>query len=177
MELEKLFAARQSTREYDSRQIDDETLKRICRLATYAPSAVNAQPYKMYAVSGEKAKKFAVNVQPYGRNVWADECAAFIVIQQLAPVEIRRGDNVISNAEFIANGVGILSAYIALAAESEGVQSCIIGLRDEKGIAEFLNLPQGTRFPLIIALGYKADGYPLREKQRRDLNETYTLIK
>ena len=34
MELEKLFAARQSTREYDSRQIDDETLKRICRLAT-----------------------------------------------------------------------------------------------------------------------------------------------
>lgn len=177
MGIEKLFAARQSTREYSEKSIDDATLERICRLATYAPSAINAQPYKMYAVNGEKAKKFAANVQPYGRNAWADGCAAFIVIEELAPVEIRRGDKVISNAEFIGNDVGILSAYIALAAESLGVQSCIIGLRDEKAIADFLHLPENTRFPLIIALGYKAEGYPVREKQRRDFSETYTLIK
>lgn len=177
MDLEQLYLQRQSTREYCEKPVADETLERICRLATLAPSAVNAQPYKLYAINGPKAKSFAKNIQPHGRNGWADGCTAFIVICEREPVEIRRGDKRISNAPFIQNDVGILSAYITLAAENEGVQSCIVGLRDEDGIASFIGLPQGTRFPLVIALGYKADGYAVREKQRRDFNETYALIK
>lgn len=177
MDLEKLFAERQSTREYCDKPVDDKTLERICRLSTYAPSAINAQPYKLYAISGKKAKEFAKNIQPHGRNGWASECTAFIVIEEREPVEIRRGEKVISNAPFIENDIGILAAYLTLAAENEGVQSCIAGLRDEKGIAEFLHLKDGTRFPLIVALGYKAEGYALREKQRREFKQTYTLIK
>ena len=56
-------------------------------------------------------------------------------------------------------------------------RSCIIGLRDEDGIADFLDLPHGTNFPLIIAVGYKKDGYPVREKKRRPAAETLKIIK
>lgn len=62
MDLEELFLVRQSTREYSDKPVSEEDLLEICRLAKLAPSAINSQPYKMYAISGEKAKAFAKNV-------------------------------------------------------------------------------------------------------------------
>ncbi len=177
MNLEKLFLTRQSTREFSDRKVTDEEIENICRLAHLAPSAINGQPYKLYGINGKKAKEFAVNIQKNGANKWADGAAAFIVIEQTEPVEIHRGERVVSNAPFIANDIGILAAYITLAAETSGVQSCIVGLRDEEAIAKFLNLPVGTRFPLIIALGHAAENYPVREKQRKSFDEIYKLIK
>lgn len=177
MDLEKLFLTRQSTREFSEREIADETLTEICRLATLAPSAINGQPYNLYAINGAKAKAFTKYIQPHGANRWADTCHAYIVIQQREPWSITRGDRHISNEEFIGKDIGILSAYIALAAENLGVQTCIVGLRDEKGIAEFLKLTEGAKFPLVIAVGYKSEGYPVREKSRRDFTETFKLIK
>lgn len=177
MDLEKLFLTRQSTREYSDKPVTDDELERICKLATLAPSAINAQPYRLYGINGEKAKKFAINIQVSGANKWADQATAFIVIEQTAPFKVERGTRVISNEPFIANDIGILTAYIALAAEDMDVQSCIVGLRNEKGIAQFLNLPEGTPFPLVIALGHKADGYPIREKQRHEFKNVYKLIK
>ena len=177
MNLEELFLKRQSTREFSEREVADEDLKEICRLATLAPSAVNQQPYNLYAINGEKAKAFTKNVQKEGANAWADNCHCYIVIEARPPRVIIRGERRISNEEYIPEDIGILSAYIVLAAESKGLQTCIIGLRDEKAIAEFLNLPEGTGFPLIIAVGYAVEGYPVREKRRRAFDETFNIIK
>ena len=41
MNLEELFVKRQSTREFSDKEIADETLEKICRLAVLAPSAIN----------------------------------------------------------------------------------------------------------------------------------------
>lgn len=177
MKLEELFKKRQSTREFSDTEIPDAVLERICALSVLAPSAVNAQPYRLFAVNGKKAKEFSKNVQKDGANRWADGAKAFIVIKAEKPISITRGARTITNAPFIENDAGILAAYVTLAAESEGVQSCIIGLRDEKGIAEFLNLGPDAHFPLVVALGYAAENYPVRKKDRRSLNETYKLIK
>lgn len=177
MNLEQLFLKRQSTREYSDVPVTDEELERICRLATLAPSAINGQPYRLYAVNGEKAKEFTKHIQPYGRNGWADACTAYIVIEEREPITIKRGEKTITNGPFIANDIGILTAYISLAAEDAGIQNCIVGLRDEDGIADFLNLEKGAKFPLVIALGHAAEGYPVRQKSRRDFKETYKLIK
>ena len=177
MDLEKLFLIRQSTREFSDREVTAETLEKICRLAVLAPSAINAQPWNLYAVNGEKAKEFIKFIQVGGANAWADGAKAFIVIEQRAPHAIMRGERRVSNESFIPNDIGILTAYITLAAEDLGVQSCIVGLRDEKAIAKFLDLPDDTPFPLVIALGYKKDGYPVREKRRRDFELNYKFIK
>lgn len=177
MNLEELFLKRQSTREFSDEPVTDGELENICGLARLAPSAINAQPYKMHAINGQKAKEFAKNVQKDGANGWASFVAAFIVIEQLPPVVKTSGERVISNAPFIENDVGILAAYAVLAAENAGVQSCIVGLRDEKGIADFLSLPQGTKFPLVIALGHAPEGYEVREKRRKPLSEKFNLVK
>lgn len=177
MNIKELFLKRQSTREFSEEPVTDQELETICRLASLAPSAINAQPWKMYAVNGEKAKLFVKNVQKDGANAWADGVKAFIVIEQLAPHAILRGERRVSNEEFIPNDIGILTAYIALAAEDMGIQTCIIGLRYEKAIAEFLDLPADSHFPLVVALGHAAEGYPVREKRRRDFDKLFKLIR
>lgn len=177
MNLEQLFFKRQSTRDYSDEQVTEEELKEICRLAILAPSAINAQPYNLYVICGQKAKLFSPLVQVRGANSWASNCPAFIVIEQRKPFEVTRGERMVTNEPFIGNDIGILSAYIALAAEDMDIQTCIVGLRDESGIAKFLGLPDGTPFPLVIALGHKKEGYPVREKNRRDFNQTVHIVK
>ena len=177
MTLEELFDKRQSTREFSDKPVTDGELEKICRLAQLAPSAINGQPYRLYGINGEKAKAFAKNIQKDGANRWADAATAYIVIEELEPVSIERPTRVISNEPFIQNDVGILSAYLALAAEDIGVQNCIVGLRDEKGIAEFLSLPENTKFPLIIALGHASADYAVREKKRKPFEDYYKQVK
>lgn len=178
MELEKLYLTRQSTREYDpNKKVTDEDLLEICRLGKLAPSAVNSQPYKLHAINGEKAKAFAKNVQVLGSNKWASDCAAFIVIEQGKPPILERLGQKIVKTEFVPIDIGILSAYIVLAAENMGIQTCIVGMRNEKAIAEFLGLKDDAKFPLVIAVGYAAEDYPIREKSRKNFDDTVKLVK
>lgn len=178
MDLEKLYLTRQSTREYDpAKQVSDEDLLKICKLAKLAPSAVNSQPYKLHVVTGEKAKTFCKYVQVFGSNKWASKCPAFIAIEEGKPAVLERLGQRLVKTEFVPIDIGILSAYIVLAAENMGIQSCIIGMRDEKGIAEFLGLKEKSRFPLVIALGYAAESYPVREKTRKSFEDTVTITK
>lgn len=177
MELEKLYLTRQSTREYSEKPVDDKTLLEICRLAQLAPSAVNSQPYKLRIVTGEKAKEFYKFVQVLGSNKWASSCPAFIAVEQGKPAVVERLAQRIVKTEFLPIDIGIMTAYLVLAAENAGVQTCILGMRDEKGIAEFLGAPEGTRYPLVVALGYAPEGYEVREKKRRPFDEAVTLLK
>lgn len=116
MDIEKLFLTRQSTRRYSEQPVSDEELERICRLGALAPSAKNSQPWKMFAINGEKAKDFACCVQMFGANKWASGCPAFIAI------ELKRGKlaekiaEKFTFADFAGNDIGLLTAYITLAA-------------------------------------------------------------
>ena len=177
MDIEQLYLKRQSTRKYSNKPVDDELLEKICRLAALAPSAKNSQPWKMFAINGAKAKEFAPCVQMFGANKWASGCPAFIVIElDRGKLEERIGER-FSFGDFSGNDIGLLAAYIVLAAESLGLQTCILGIREEGMIAKFLGEPEGSRFPLVIAMGYAEEDYPVREKDRKPFDEIFKLIK
>ena len=108
MNLEELYLKRQSTREFSDKPVTEEVLERICRLAALAPSAINAQPWRLYAVAGQKAKEFIPLVQKNGANGWAECTNAFVVIEALAPHAVMRGERRVSNEEFISRGLGEL---------------------------------------------------------------------
>ena len=103
MNLEELFLTRQSTREFCDKPVADEVIEKICRLAILAPSAINAQPWDLNAVNGDKAKEFAKFVQKDGANGWADGAKAYIVIKQRPAHAVMRGERRVSNEEFISN--------------------------------------------------------------------------
>ena len=155
----------------------DGQLERICRLGALAPSAKNSQPWKMFAVNGAKAVEFAANVQMFGANKWASGCPAFIAIElNRSRLEEKIAER-FTFADFSGNDIGLLTAYITLAAEDAGLQTCILGIRNEEAIAKFLGEPEGSRFPLVIAVGHAEDGYPVREKERKPFEEVFRLIK
>ena len=66
MEFERLLLTRQSCRNYQEKPVDEETLRKIAELAHLAPSACNAQPWKIYAATGAKAKEVAHALQGMG---------------------------------------------------------------------------------------------------------------
>ncbi len=177
MDIEKLFLKRQSTRKYSHEPVSDAELEKICRLGALAPSAKNSQPWKLFAVSGAKAHEFARCVQLSGANMWASDCPAFIVIE----LDRGKADEKIGEkfrfGDFSGNDIGLLAAHIVLAAEDAGLQTCIIGIRDEMETARFLGEPEGTAFPLVIAVGHAEEGYPVREKDRKPFDEVFKLIK
>ena len=177
MNLEELYLKRQSTRRYSEKAVADADLEKICRLGALAPSAKNSQPWKMFAINGEKAKKFAECVQMLGSNKWTSSCPAFIAIELNRSKFEEKIAEKFTFADFAGNDIGLLAAYITLAAEYLGLQTCILGIRKEEEIAAFLGEPKDSRFPLVIAAGYAAEGYEVRPKDRKPFDEVFRLIK
>ena len=58
MDIEQLLLTRQSCRNYQEKPVDEETLRKIAELAHLAPSACNAQPWKIYVRRAPKRKKW-----------------------------------------------------------------------------------------------------------------------
>ena len=176
-ELEELYLKRQSCREFTDKPLDGELVKEICRAALLAPSAMNAQPWKLIAVTGEKCKEVAKCMQRLGMNKFLSKAAAFIIVAEGSGNMLTKLGSAFKENEFLRNDLGILTAHIVLAAEAAGVGSCIIGWRDEKKLGELVGLKKKARIPEVIALGYPPEDYAVREKKRKPLDEVFTLIK
>ena len=67
--------------------------------------------------------------------------------------------------------IGIAAAHIVLAAESEGLGSCILGWFDEKEIKKLTGIPSGKRLLLDITIGY-----PVKEKRRKSRKPAEKVI-
>lgn len=169
-DIETLIKERQSCRNYKNKPIERALLLNIIGLARLSPSACNSQPWKFHLIINEQAKKFAPCVQDMGSNKFASDCPAFIAIEQTTPnLPERIGSNLLSS-NFAHNDIGIVAGFITLIAKGYGVDSCILGWRNQSKINEFLNLPKNAKIPLIIALGYKSDDDTLREKKRKPID-------
>lgn len=176
-ELEELYLHRQSCRSFSDKPVPEELVREICRLALLSPSACNAQPWKLIAVTGEKAKELAKGLQDLGMNKFASDAPVLVAVVEgksnlTAKVGARFKDN-----DFTQNDLGILTAHLVLAAEAAGLGSCILGWRNENKLRPVLGLKKDARIPEVIALGYPADDYPTHPKNRKPLEETFTLLK
>lgn len=175
-EIEKLYLHRQSCREFTSRPVSKELIEEVCRLALLAPSACNSQPWKLIAVTGEKAKALAKGLQDMGMNKFASDAPVLIAVVEskgnlTATVGSRFKDN-----DFLHNDIGILTAHLVLAADAAGLGTCILGWRNEEKLRPVLGLDKNARIPQVIAMGYPPEDYPTRPKKRKDLKDTFCLI-
>ena len=173
----ELAAARQSDRAYEpGRVIEREVLGRILEAGRLAPSACNGQPWHFTVVT-EPALLAEVGkaTSSLGMNKFVKDASALVLIT-LEPTNItsKLGCG-IKDKDFPMMDLGIASAYITLAAEDEGVGSCILGWFDEKKIKELVGIPQKKRLMLIISLGYNAK--PKRRKIRKEFDKVVSFEK
>ena len=72
----------------------------------------------------------------------------------------------------------IVATHMILAAEDEGVDSCLVNFFDPEKAAEALGLPENEEVLMIMDLGYAAEGSgPLpNHESRKPLSETVTYL-
>lgn len=176
-ELEQLYLKRQSCRAFSDMVVPDELIAEICRVALLAPSATNAQPWRLIAVTGERRAEVAKTMQRLGMNKFLSKAQALIVVAEGKSGGLMKIGAAFKENEFVRNDLGILTAHLVLAAEAAGLGSCIIGWRDEDKLRALLDLPEKTAIPEIVAVGYPEEGYELRPKKRKPQSEVFTLLK
>ena len=173
----ELVQTRQSDRAYEAgKPIEREVLDRILEAGRLAPSACNGQPWHFTVVTEPALlHDVAKATSSIGLNRFVKDSAALILIT-LEPTNItsRLGCN-IKDKDFPIMDLGIAASYITLAAEDEGVGSCILGWFDEKKIKELVGIPQNKRLMLIVSLGYTSK--PKRKKVRKEFDKVVSYEK
>ncbi len=160
----QLAASRQSDRSYDvSRTVEPEKLDRILEAARLSPSACNAQPWKFVVVTNSQlAREVGKATAGLGMNKFAKDAPVHIlVVEESMNITSFLGAK-IKDKYFPLIDIGIAAAHITLAAESEGLGSCILGWFDEKEIKKLVGIPMGKRLLLDIVIGY-----PAKDKRRK----------
>ena len=173
-----LAQSRQSDRAFTDKPIEQDKIDRILEAARLAPSACNAQPWKIVVVTdNEKRMQIA--------DATANKVLSMNHFTKQAPVQlivIEENANFTStvggwatNKHYPLIDIGIVASYICLAAADEGLGSCITGWCDEKKVRIALDIPKNKRVMLVILLGYSAQ--PLRIKKRKSLDKIVTWEK
>lgn len=162
-----MVKARQSDRAYDkSRPVEPEKLERILEAARLAPSACNAQPWKFVVVTDpELAIKVGKASAGLGMNKFAKDAPVHILIVEESMNVTSLLGSKIKDKYFPLVDIGIAASHITLAAEAEGLGSCILGWFDEKRIKELVGIPQRKRLLLDITIGYSLK--PKKQKVRK----------
>lgn len=173
----ELAQARQSDRAFVAgAKIEREVLERIVEAARLAPSACNGQPWHFTVVTDEKLlSEYVKAIAGLGMNKFVKDAAALVLITLESTNFSSRIGSGIKDKNFPLMDLGIATAYMTLAAEDEGVGSCILGWFDEKRVKELADIPKGRRVMLVVALGIAAGAK--RKKVRKDFEKVVSFEK
>ncbi len=154
----KAIKERYSTRGYTAQKLDEETLNALISAGLQAPTAANRQEVHITVVDGQnpilaeiEAEKNILNNTPNPPHNFYYEAPVVMLLS--------------TDRDFPWGPVdaGIAVQSIALAAESLGLGSLIIGcikgaMRGEKEdyFAKALNFPENYQFEVAITVGYGA---------------------
>ena len=175
MNFTEIAQNRQSCRSYDaSREVEQEKLNAILESARLAPSACNAQPYKITVCRGEAAAKVAKAVQDMGMNKFASDAPVLLVLsEQPYNATAALGAKVKKNDDR-SSDIGIMTAYLTAEATAQGLSTCILGWLDDAEIRKICDLDAPVR--LVVTLGYAKEDDKLRQKKRKDMTELVAYV-
>lgn len=155
--LKELLIASRSYRSFDeSVKITKEQLADWVDCVRYAPSSINLQMLKFFAVTDE-----SLCARLLGGTRWAGK----IKDQKLPPdghapvayIVICADKNVVPTAENFDKDVGICAQTIMLAAAEAGFGGCMLGSFSPDVVKETLELGENLIPRLVLALGKPAE--------------------
>ena len=174
MDFLQLVQRRQSCRAYDpARPLEQEKLSRCIEALRLAPSACNAQPWKLVVVTDPALKDRvaqAAGAKWLGFNHFTTQAPVIVVIVREDPNLTSKLGTVLKDKPFTLMDVGIAAEHFCLQATDEGLGTCIIGWFDETAVKKLLKIPKKKRAELIITLGYPAKTV-IRQKIRKPLEQ------
>lgn len=173
MDFLELVSSRQSARAFDPYQsVEKEKIERIIEAARLAPSACNAQPWSFVVVDEPDLKNKiadATSSRVLGMNHFTKQAPVHLLLVE-EKVNISSGiGGWIKKKDYAQMDLGIVAAHIVLAAQAEGLGTCIVGWFDEDKVKDLLHIPTSKRVWLDIVIGYSTQ--PLRLKSRKSVDK------
>lgn len=167
--LEGIAKKRQSCRSFDrNREVEPEKLMRCLEALRLAPSACNAQPYRVSVARGQAAARAGALTRGAGMNAFTADVPVLIVISEDSYNASALGGSKLKKQDYRSVDIGIAAAYFTAQALCEGLATCIIGWFDEQELMRLAGV--NGRIRLVIAVGYARQDDPLRQKKRKDLS-------
>ena len=147
----KAIHERNSCRDFSSEPLDMSLVEAIADAALAAPSAINAQPWRIVVVTDKNLlDEYDKDAKADGKIFYNAPCVIFILK---------------NDSEWATLDCGIVTQNIALAAHSLGLGNVICGmarlpLKGEKGEEwkKRLNFPEGFDFAMSVVIGHANSG-------------------
>jgi nitroreductase len=174
MALLNLINLRQSVRKYAALPVEPEKMERCLEAFRLAPSAHNAQPWKMVILDQEPLRTEVANATfsetvRFNRFTLTAPVIAVVLVDKpklLVKVAMR-----LKKRDWQLIDIGIAVENFCLQAAEEGLGTCMIGWYSENKIKKTLNIPGDKSVGLLISIGYPEEGYLHRQKKRKEMNE------
>ena len=182
MDLVTGIKERRSIRKFQDTTVPHEVIEEIVNVAAYAPSWKNTQIAR-YIVVENREKIAAIATEDctlgFRYNIRTMENAPALVL--LTVVKGRSGyekDGSYTTPKedrWEMFDAGIAAQTFCLAAHEKGVGTVIMGIFDERKVAEVVEIPEGQQLAAIIAMGYPADG-EVAAPPRKTAEQLLTIV-
>ena len=161
MDVMEAILARRSIRDYEDKPIEPEKLERVLEAGRQAPSAANAQPWKIVVVTDADTRQKLT--QAANGQAFVGKAPAVIVGCAA------RTDKMMSCGQrAYPIDVAICMTTMSLAAMGEGLGTCWIGAFNEDAVKELLGIPDDVRVVELMPIGYPASQPGARDRMPMD---------
>ncbi|MFC1501004.1 nitroreductase family protein [Elusimicrobiota bacterium] len=167
--LDKIFAERKSIRKYLSKPVEKKKVDAILEAARIAPSACNAQPWRIVVV-GDRKLRSQIVVEGFGGmivpNKWAGTAPLIIAVCSDKKLFTHHLAERIQGVQYHLIDIGIVMEHMALKAAELGLGTCYIGWFKGEEIKKVLKLPLTWKVECLMTLGYP-DENPKPTKRKK----------
>lgn len=179
MELMKAMETRRSIRNFKEGQtVDKNAVEAMIQAAQLAPTWKNSQTGRYYVVmTPEKLESVKKNCLPEfnGNNVAnAPVLIVTTFVKNRAGFD-REGnpDNELGN-EWGAYDLGLCNQNLLLKATELGLDTLVMGIRDEKALRQELSIPEDQEVVSVIGVGYRVEDAQM--PKRKELEKVVTFF-
>lgn len=174
MEAIECIKTRRSVRRFTEEPVTKELVNQIIETAAYAPSWKNTQIAR-YIIVTDPAKKERLGECMLGFTANQKTAAGAPAIVAVTMITGRSGyerDGSFTTSQgthWQSFDAGIATQTFCLAAHANGLGTVVMGIYDEKKVAEVLEIPEGQQVAALLALGHPAEEPMIPKRKDADI--------
>lgn len=149
---------RRSIRKYETRDLDEDTIRKLLKAGMSAPSAVNERPWHFVVIRQTEVKDLIPDIHPHALMV--REAPLVIAVCADLDLEISQG--------YWVQDCAAATENILLEAHSLGLGAVWLGVHPRedrvRGLGKLLELPATVRVFSLIPVGYPAEDKEVHDR-------------
>ena len=165
-----LIQKRRSIRKFQKKQVEAEKIDTLIEAALRSPSSIGRNPWEFIFVTDQSLLEKLSRAKPHGSMFLKNAPLGIVVCADPEKSDIWIEDS------------SIAAIFLHLAAESIGLASCWIQMRErmhdqtktaQDYVSEALDIPSGLKVECIIAVGYPDEKKSPHKKEELQYDKVY----